>query len=248
MHSMTRFLCSVVLTAACESSSDVGYLQPRTPSLRGATATVSEVTPVYPNDVPTGPLRLDDPSMSDYVGRTPRRLDVAQFRSALENVIGARWVGPRTVRTSLAPSGTRFEREADLIEYFAETLGRPNYVSTTSEVLDPTPTFLKLATDAVRDVCPAGLAADLRRPQGERKLLIEVTERQSLPADEAAIRRNIVALTLRFWGSVYTPDDPMVTGILNVFRAGSSPSTATPIDGWRAVCVDLATDPRFFTY
>jgi hypothetical protein len=186
--------------------------------------------------------------MSTHVGRAPRRIDIVQFRAALEETIGARWVGPRTVRTSLAPSGTRFEPEADLVEYFAATLGRPDYVTSTSEVLEPTPTFVKLAIDAIRDVCPAGLAADLRRAPAERKILVEVSERETLPASEAAIRRNIVALTLRFWGSVYTPDDPMVTGILNVFRAGSSPSTATPMDGWKAVCIDLATDPRFFTY
>jgi hypothetical protein len=191
---------------------------------------------------------LDDPTLNDHVGRAPRRVDLAQFRASLEEIIGARWVRPRTVRTPASPTGTRFEAEADLLEFYGRTLGRPDYVTTTSEVTDPTITFTKLAGDAARAVCAAGVRADAARPPAERHIYLEAAVGDALPTAEPAIRRNLAALALRFWGLVLAPDGSAVTAMLGVFRAATSQPMATPADGWRAVCIDLATDPRFMSY
>jgi hypothetical protein len=252
---MSRAFCLALcaLLAACEVAA------PPTPRAPGGgpgggpgTGPGGSAVPVDPGATPAAPdasgYGLDDPTLNDHVGRAPRRLALELFRASLEQVVGARWVGPRTVRTAASPTGTRFEAEADLIDFYGRTLGRPDYVTTTAEVTEPTITFTKLAADAARDVCTAGVRADVARAPAERRLLVEATEADALPAAEAAVRRNLAALALRFWGVVLAPDGAAVTAMLGVFRAAASPPMATPLDGWRAVCIDLATDPRFMSY
>ncbi len=253
-----RALCLTGLLGACASPTPASPT-PATPPAHapcpssftdGGRVVSGSATPVDPGEVPDGgtSLGLDDPFGATHIGRAPRRIDIDQFRASLEQLLGARWVGPQNVRTSEAPSGGRFEPEADLLEYFAQTLGRPDYITTTAEVLDPTITFAKLASDAVRSVCAAGLRADLGRPRAERRLLTEVDPTDFLPTAESRVRRNIAALALRLWGDPMSPDGETVTAVLGVFRVGSTRAGATPLDGWRAVCIDLATDPRFLTY
>lgn len=247
-----RALGLVALLSACESAGPDGVLArtgdvPTTPS---GHVVPGSATPVDPGQLPDGgeSLRLDDPTGAAHVGRAPRRLDIDQFRASLEQLLGARWTGPQTVQTPEAPSGVRFEPEADLLEFFAQTLGRPDYITTTAEVLDPTVTFAKLSSDAVRAVCAAGVRADVVRPQAQRILLTEASPTDALPAAETQVRRNIAALALRLWGDPLAPDSETVTAVLAVFRAASMRAGATPVDGWRAVCIDLATDPRFLSY
>lgn len=245
-----RLLVAALGLAACDGV--LGGAPPASgPPLVTDRTTRGEVTPVHPGDaVDAGAsaLRLDDPTRSPHVGRAPRRLDIEQFRSSLESVVGGRWTGPRTVHTPEAPSGSRFEEEADLIEFFAPTLGRPDYISTTSEVLDPTVTFSKLTTDAARVVCARSVAADPARPAAERRIYLAAQPADTLPANEAAVRRNLAALALRFWGLDVTPESDTASALLAVFRVAVAQPGAGPRDGWRAVCIDLATDARFLTY
>lgn len=239
-----------LLLAACDSAAPAPTAPPA-PTLVGVRETHGAATPVEPGAHADGggaTLRLDDPTRSEHVGRAPRRLDIDQFRSSLDELVGARWTGPRTVRTAEAPSGSRFEPEADLLEFFAATLGRPDYISTTSEVLEPTVTFTKLAADAARGACARGVVNDAARPRAERRILVEVEPGDTVPAAEAAVRRNISALALRFWGIEAAPASETVTGVLEVFRVAVTQPRATPLDGWRAVCIDLATDTRFLSY
>lgn len=199
------------------------------------------------------PLPLDDAGVGDaalraHVGRAPRRLDVDQFREALERSLGARWTGPRVIYPSSFATGPRMVPDADLVEFYAVSLGRPDYINSTSEVLDPTVTFAKLSTDAARAVCAAAVRLDVTRPPAERTILLEASSSDALPAGEGAIRRNLSALALTLWAADFAPDSGPVTRMLEVFRAGTAEPGATPLDGWRAVCIDLATDPRFWTY
>ncbi len=257
MRSLHAMALVAALTA-CESRADEGVI-PRiapTPDVPvelprpGDHVVPGAAVPVTPGAVADGGngLPLDDPTTAEHIGRAPRRLDIDQFRASLEQLLGARWVGPQTVRTAEAPSGVRFEPEADLIDFFAQTLGRPDYITTTAEVLDPTVTFAKLSSDAVRSVCAAAIRADAARAPGARILLTEVGPADALPGSEAAIRRNIAALALRLWGEVITPESETVTGVLEVFRVATRRTATTPLDGWRAVCIDLATDPHFLSY
>jgi hypothetical protein len=199
------------------------------------------------------PLPLDDAGAGDaalvaHVGRAPRRVDLDQFRAALEQGLGARWTGPRTVQRPAFATGPRLEPEADLLDFYAQSLGRPDYINSTNEVLDPTITFAKLAGDAARVVCARAVALDLTRPAAERTVLIDASAADALPAGEAAVRRNLSTLALKLWGAELAPGGDAVTRMLAVFAAATAQPAATPLDGWRAVCVDLATDPRFWTY
>ncbi len=251
-----RALALVALLSACESRADESVNARPLPResaerpLPGDHVVSGSATPVTAGPVADAGdgLPVDDPTTAEHVGRAPRRLDIDQFRQSLEQLLWARWIGPQTVRTVDAPAGVRFEPEADLIEFFAQTLGRPDYITTTAEVLDPTVTFAKLASDAVRSVCAAGVRADAARPPSQRILLTEVQPGDALPSAEAAVRRNIAALALRLWGDPISPDGETVTAVMGVFRVATARAGATPLDGWRAVCIDLATDPRFLSY
>jgi hypothetical protein len=250
---MTRRALALGLTsllAACDPGGGAAIAPLTAPPLVTDRQTRGTVTNVSPGATADGgaSLHLDDPTRSAHVGRAPRRLDIDQFKSSLEQLVGARWTGPRSVRTAAAPSGVRFEQEADLMEFFAATLGRPDYITTTSEVLEPTVTFSKLAADAARSVCARGVVADAARPRAERRLLVEVERTDTVPTSEAAVRRNIAALALRLWGLDLAVDSATVDGVLNVFRVAVTQPGATPLDGWRAVCIDLATDARFLSY
>ena len=242
-----RALVPIALLAACNALPDSALRPARSAPAGAVTGTATAVTPEPAPDAGT-PLPLDNPALAETVGRAPRRVDIDQFRASLEQLIGARWTGPQTVRTPDVPSGVRFDPQADLLEFVAEPLGRPNYVTTTAEVLEPTVTFAKLASDAVRAVCAAGLRADVARPPAERLLLTEADATDALPAAEPRIRRNIAALALRLWGDALAPESETVSAVLGVFRVASMRAGRTPLDGWRAVCIDLATDPRFLSY
>jgi hypothetical protein len=63
----------------------------------------------------------------------------------------------------------------------------------------------------------------------------------------------------RFWGRGLAADSAEVTAIATVFRTASTTPevrdgsrvtrpAGTPVDGWRAVCIAMATDPQFLTY
>lgn len=262
MRARTVLLCAL-LASACARDESLAWVSPRvTPTTPPAPPppvpgsphdhlVPGSATPVNPGAVPdagTSGLTLDDPTRNAHVGRAPRRLDLDQFRASLEQLLGASWTGPQTVRTAEAPSGVRFEPNADLLEFFAQTLGRPDYITTTAEVLEPTVTFAKLANDAVRSVCAAGIVADVARAPSQRILLTQVAPDDTLARNEPGVRRNLAALTLRLWGERHAPDDALITDLVAVFRAGSTRTGATPLDGWRAVCIDLATDPKFLSY
>lgn len=246
-----RLLGLLGLLAACDGVLGPGPAETQPPTPARDRVTPGNATPVTLGDPYHGappPLRVDDPGRAAHVGRAPRRIDIDQFRASLEQVVGARWVGPRTVITPEAPTGSRFEQDADLIEFFAATLGRPDYIVTTAEVLVPTVTFSKLAGDAAREVCARSVTLDPGRPPAERRILVDATATDALPAREPAVRRNVATLAMRFWGFELAPESATVDGLVGLFRVATAQPGATPLDGWRAVCIALATDVRFLSY
>jgi hypothetical protein len=63
----------------------------------------------------------------------------------------------------------------------------------------------------------------------------------------------------RFWGRVLAVDSAEVDALVSVFRTASTTPevregssvtrpAGSPVDGWRAVCIAMATDPQFLTY
>lgn len=222
--------------------------------------TTSVVDPsMLPSGHPVVPI-ADPVENANHVGRAPRRLSVDQLRASLLSVTGYTWVGSRSVPDPSAPSGTRTVPNADMLEALAGTLGRADFLTTTSHAIDPAVTFSKLASDAARIACRQSVADDADQPDAaRRRLLREVAPTVTWMADEAAIRRNVVYMARRFWGRTLAADSAEVTAIAMVFRTASTTPevregsrvtrpAGSPVDGWRAVCIAMATDPQFLTY
>lgn len=228
---------------------------------RTDTTTPGTATPVDPGVTPaptaSPTLPLSDPSLSDgHVGRAPRRLNVRQLRASFERAIGTTWRQPRRILSADYPSGFYDDPNADMFELLGATLGRPDYNVFTNENLDPSAVFSKLVGDAARKACRDGVEADLGRARDRRLLLRHVDADATAATNETGVRQNLAYLVLRFWARQVPANDPAVTGLLDLFRAAStapadmaaSLPAGTPADGWRAVCVALATDPQFLTY
>lgn len=202
-------------------------------------------------------------SSDDHVGRAPRRLSVDQLRASLLAATGFTWVAQRNVSDPDSPTGTTRLPDADMLEALAATLGRADYVTTTKDSIDPAVTFAKLASDAARSACRASVRANLAEHSGgaakERRLLHEVGVADTQAGNPEGIRKNIAYLAMRFWGRPVAPGDPSLAPLVTLFeRASTAPASkdesgtardaATPADGWRAVCIAMATDPQFLTY
>lgn len=222
--------------------------------------TTSVVDPsMLPAGHPVVPI-ADPQENSNRVGRPPRRLSVDQLRASLLSVTGYTWVASRTIPDPSAASGTRTVPNADMLEALAATLGRADFLNTTSHAIDPAVTFSKLASDAARVACRQSVTDDLDQPDAaRRRLLREVGPTVTAAADEAAVRRNIVYMARRFWGRSLALGGAEVNAILTVFRTASTTAevregmrvtrpAGAPADGWRAVCIAMATDPQFLTY
>lgn len=227
---------------------------------RGDMVTPGSSTPVDPGATPAGTvggLPLSDPAMTDgHVGRAPRRLNVHQLRAALENAVGVSWRQRATVLSADYATGSYVDENADMLALLARTLGQPDYNAFTQESIDPTAVFSKLVGDGVRKACRDGLALDAGRARDQRILVRHAEIGDTAAANPAGVRQNIAYLALRFWARPLRPEDPAVTPLFELFRvASTAPADApasipagAPLDGWRAVCIALATDPQFLTY
>jgi hypothetical protein len=217
--------------------------------LLGLSACVGQID--SPRALP-GPTPQGPPAPQARV-RTVRRLSGDQVRAALRQLTQATYTGPASVRDPQSPQGVTQRPDADLLDVLGASLGRPDYNYVVHETLQPGITFSKLVEDAARSTC--GQAAQ----QPSSLLFIKASSADALPEAEPAIRANIAALVLRFWGESVEPSDARVSALLQLFgvaasapafvdRDGNTHPQGSPRDGWRIVCVALATDPQFYVY
>jgi hypothetical protein len=202
----------------------------------------------------------DTPEARTSGGRTPRRLSADQVRASLLEVTGYDYRGEAYVRDSMAPTGYVNDPNADLLDVYASSLGRPDYNYTVQESLEPGVTFAKMVGDAARFTCGQAAQHEVAGDApGPPRLLVRVTAKDSLESNEAGVRENIAALGLRFWGRALDPKGEEVGALVEVFRVASTAEAWTDeggamrpkggvADGWRAVCIAMATDPQFFIY
>lgn len=167
-------------------------------------------------------------------GHVPTRVSVDQLRAGLLAATGQVWVGRLVVADPSSPTGDSLIDDADMLEAFAHSLGRPNYSTSVREDHEPGLTFSKLASDAARFTCKAGVTADLLEPDFTKRFIVRK------PDD---VRANISELALTFWGRTLEPTSPEVEQLAALF-------TRVPVatDGWRVVCIAMATDARFLSY
>lgn len=214
-------------------------------------------------DVPTTDI---DPEASG--PRHARRLSAPQLRQALVAATGFDYVGTARVADPSSPQGSIVRDDAPLLDAYGASLGNPDYNYTTQAALDASITFSKLAEDGVRYACRQVAEAEVvlgAHPSGRDHLLLDVAPVVSLPTDEAAIRQNIAALALHYWGHEQDADDEETSALVELFRAGYDAGTPAvdpempeedPVDpvasrnagGWRAVCIAMLSDARFLTY
>lgn len=230
---------------------------PTTPRDNVTPGSANPVDPGSANGSTPGATPLSDPAMNDgRIGRAARRLNVRQLRASLLNAVGVTWRQPRRILSADYASGYYDDPNADMLSLVALTLGQPDYNAFTSESIEPGAVFSKLVGDAARKACRDGITLDVARPAGERILLRNVGVGDTLAGREAAVRDNLAYLVMRFWARDVRPNDPVLDDLIELFRlASTAPATTapvvaagTPLDGWRAVCVALTTDPLFLTY
>jgi hypothetical protein len=250
------FALVVLGAVACASSKQALPPAHETPG-RAVPVEHAELPPAHP------PVLIAEPaSGDDHVGRAARRLSVDQLRASLLAATGFTWVAQRNVSDPDSPTGTTRLPDADMLEALAATLGRADYLTTTKEGLDPALTFAKLSGDAARSACRASVVADVAIPEAhkrERRLLRHVGPQDTFSSNAPGVRENLAYLALRFWGRRVDPGDAGLGPLIVLFeRASTAPASkdadgidraaATPADGWRAVCIAMATDPQFLTY
>lgn len=198
-------------------------------------------------------------------GRLVRRLSVDQIRSTLAELTGFTYIGTAVVIDPDSVTGISRREDADLLDVSAAVLGRPDYDLTVNENLEPGVSFSKLVEDAARYVCGKVAQKEVanRQPLNPPRLLVaaEPEDRwdSRFPEQQARIRNNLVMLVRRFWGVSMRPDSLEVTALAGVFaqaqnapawtsRSGTQMPAGNSTQGWRSVCIALATDPQFYIY
>ncbi|WP_394832687.1 hypothetical protein LVJ94_39905 [Pendulispora rubella] len=240
---MTRVLACVLplVLATCESTAPLP--EPRTVQGRAVPVETAGALPEGHPEIP-----LAEPASNDgRVGRAPHRLSVEQLRASLLAATGYTWMASRVVNDPDSLAGVTYLPDADMLEALAATLGRPDYVTSTSEAIEPAVTFSKLAGDAARSSCRMSVKADTTAAEKERRILRYATAKDTLVSNSDAIRRNLSYLVLRFWGRTLAPNDAQLAPLVTLFEKATA-APGTPVEGWRAVCIAMATDPQFLTY
>lgn len=199
--------------------------------------------------------------------RSVRRLTTMMLARSLPIVAGPEIAGedgpedPRITWTL----GSQVAVETDPTSFgaFDRTLGRPDYVSVTSEGAEPSPLYLKFMDDMARDVCAKMVNADAAAPSATGTLA-RFAPLDQLGTDEE-IRDNLRYLKLRFWGEHLEPDDDEgVAGLETLYRDVVAYVEEVPVnpaadaqnkgprvpsrEGWGAVCVALMSSPAFHLY
>lgn len=183
------------------------------------------------------PATLTPPTPAPELPTRPRRrMDIDQLDRAITQVTGGfAW----TERVG--------SRDVNQFEALAETLGRPDFIETTQEDLDPSALFSKFLGEAARTVCDRLATAEAEGTAPEAVLLRHVTPTDTHESAPEAVDANLAALLLRFHGARVAPTDPAFEPWRWLFASAVHVSD-DPLVAWRTVCVGLIVHPDFTTY
>lgn len=179
------------------------------------------------------PMREEIGSGSLTPARSIRRLSADQLARALAVATGESWTS---------------------YEQFADALGRPDWLQTTSEGLSVSAGVERVWNDAARATCALAMTHDDARAASERVILRYVDLSHQDDADDL---ENVAYLVRRFHSFDVPADeaDPRLVPWLRLLRAplpGAADDFAdTPAERrerWQAVCVGLALHPDFLSY
>lgn len=211
-------VAAVVFFAACSKGPAALGDQPGT------------LTPVeLPTDHPVLNPLPDPEANGGHAGRAPRRISVAQLKASIVTVTGKQW---------------------SQIDNLASSLGQADYALTVSDATEPNLVFAKFLDDGAREVCLNAARDDLNRAQDQRVLWPEVpgTGRDFTGLDDATIGKNLMTLSVRFWGSPLDATELVDWTATFKKLAARAKTVNKPEQAWGSVCVAMMTDPRFITY
>jgi len=171
---------------------------------------------------------LRRPTVVEPASRARRRMNLDQLEAAFLEVSGG-----------LNWTERRGNEDVSLFQELSATLGKPDYIQITSEVLEPTALFQKFLDDAARQVCQKMLIRDVGRGADPVVLLNS--------ADTNEIDEHLRRLILRFHGRALSAESRDLAQWRWLYD-----STLRMTDNseaqWNAVCVALFTHPDFYTY
>jgi hypothetical protein len=176
--------------------------------------------------------------------RPRRRVDIDMLDRAFRDVLGG-----------LTWTVTTGSNRVDQFPLLAETLGKPNYIDTTLEDLNPTALFAKFLGDGARKACADRVAVDVSALTARATdpatappaILFGPLGLDDTPATAAiALDAQLSALLLRFHGRVLRPEAPGFEE-WRWLLASSHQLTGRMDTAWQAVCVALLTHPDFYT-
>ncbi|ATB30983.1 hypothetical protein [Melittangium boletus] len=220
---MRRLLLLVLValgTPACDQGSSVS------PPLQDG-----QLDPVE-NPHGGGVTPLPDPDeQSGRVGRSARRLTVAQLGTSIETAVGLPWKD---------------------LDARAASLGRADYALINAESTEPNLVFAKFLEEGARTVC-------LQRARDEKAMLEaksrtlgrtlpdgKITDLTKLEATQ--VREMLVYLSTRFWGAPLRGEELTQWEGFFTKAAARSKTTNKPEEAIAVVCIALMTDSRFLTY
>ena len=170
-------------------------------------------------------------------GRDWRRMDLDQLKASIERVSGGvEWSSPNG-RDSI-----------NMFDELAETLGKPNYITSTHEDLEPSLLFQKFLKDAANSVCKGVIDEELRRSPTERQFLTELDWTESWESHPEKVKANLSRLILKFHGRVVSPDAAEMEEWTWLFRSVLHVTEDNTQMAWNTVCVALMTHPDFYMY
>ena len=161
-------------------------------------------------------------------------MDLDQLDLAIYTATGQRWMSNED------GSGNR------MFEALSLTLGKPDFLQSTQEDLNPTLLFSKFLDDAARDVCIRAVASESAADSTDRKVLAKVNMDEPL-TDRAAVDANLAHLLLSFHGVEAQAGDTRVNNWRWLLENTEVTSDA-PLTPWVNVCAALITHPDFYSF
>ena len=190
-------------------------------------------------------VSLLEPPVIETLNRPRRRMNLDQLNLAIREVTGGQYW------TEVVNN-----QERDLFVTLSDTLGKPDYIQSTTEDLTPSALFLKFLDDAARQVCDKRISLDLQAMDDPRaepapdsvKLWGGLSLDASMRGDSEAIEAQIRALVLRFHSHQLPEGDSARLAYWRWLFETASLVDGQPLSGWRALCVALINHPDFYSY
>jgi hypothetical protein len=199
------------------------------------TAPVPEVPTSVPGELGSGqPVELLPPPPKP-APRARRRVNLDQLQASILKATGG--------ITATHITGQAF------FEFYAASLGRPDFETSVEEELSPGLLFDKLMGDAARAICPSLMTSEQAAAPEERVFIKHAALDDTVATAPDNIAKNMQMLVLRFHGRYLAPDSPELEPWMSLLDAVTTESEeADPITGWSAICTALLTHPDFVSY